>query len=41
MAGGIGRRRRSDAILVRDIRLHPIAPDEFAVEGYIRKEEDA
>lgn len=38
MAGGIGRRRRSDAIRVHSITLHSIAPDEFAVEGYIRKE---
>ena len=38
MAGGIGRRRRVDAIRVRDLQLHPIAPDEFAVEGYIVKE---
>ena len=38
MAGGIGRRRRIDAIRVRDVRLHSIAPDEFAVEGYIEKE---
>jgi diaminohydroxyphosphoribosylaminopyrimidine deaminase/5-amino-6-(5-phosphoribosylamino)uracil reductase len=35
MAGGIGRRRRADAIQVRDIILHRIPPDEFAVEGYI------
>ena len=35
MAGGIGRRRRADAIQVRSISIHPIAPDEFAVEGYI------
>lgn len=35
MAGGIGRRRRADAILVRDVTLHPIPPDEFAVEGYL------
>ena len=35
MAGGMGRRRRRDAIRVRDIRLHDIAPDEFAVEGYL------
>lgn len=35
LAGGIGRRRRSDAIRVHDITLHPIPPDEFAVEGYI------
>lgn len=35
MAGGIGRRRRADAIQVRRISIHQIAPDEFAVEGYI------
>jgi diaminohydroxyphosphoribosylaminopyrimidine deaminase/5-amino-6-(5-phosphoribosylamino)uracil reductase len=35
MAGGIGRRRRADAIRVRDIQIHAVAPDEFAVEGYI------
>jgi diaminohydroxyphosphoribosylaminopyrimidine deaminase / 5-amino-6-(5-phosphoribosylamino)uracil reductase len=38
VAGGVGRRRRSDAIRVRDTQVHPIAPDEFAVEGYIVKE---
>jgi diaminohydroxyphosphoribosylaminopyrimidine deaminase/5-amino-6-(5-phosphoribosylamino)uracil reductase len=41
MAGGIGRRRRMDAIRVRDLQLHPIAPNEFAVEAYIVKELDA
>jgi diaminohydroxyphosphoribosylaminopyrimidine deaminase/5-amino-6-(5-phosphoribosylamino)uracil reductase len=35
LAGGIGRRRRSDAIQVRGMTIHPIPPDEFAVEGYI------
>lgn len=35
LAGGIGRRRRSDAIRVRDVSIHPIPPDEFAVEGYL------
>jgi diaminohydroxyphosphoribosylaminopyrimidine deaminase/5-amino-6-(5-phosphoribosylamino)uracil reductase len=35
LAGGIGRRRRSDAIRVHGITLHPIPPDEFAVEGYL------
>jgi diaminohydroxyphosphoribosylaminopyrimidine deaminase/5-amino-6-(5-phosphoribosylamino)uracil reductase len=38
MAGGIGRRRRVDAIRVKDLQLHNIAPNEFAVEGYIVKE---
>jgi len=35
LAGGIGRRRRSDAIRVHGIVIHSIPPDEFAVEGYI------
>jgi diaminohydroxyphosphoribosylaminopyrimidine deaminase/5-amino-6-(5-phosphoribosylamino)uracil reductase len=35
LAGGIGRRRRSDAIRVRNITIHSIPPDEFAVEGYL------
>lgn len=38
MAGGVGRRRRSDAIRIRDVRLHSITPDEFAVEGYVLKD---
>ncbi len=38
MAGGVGRRRRSDAIRVRDIQLHPISTDEFAVEGWVEKD---
>jgi len=37
VAGGVGRLRRSDALLVRDIRLHSIPPDEFAVEGWVEK----
>jgi diaminohydroxyphosphoribosylaminopyrimidine deaminase/5-amino-6-(5-phosphoribosylamino)uracil reductase len=35
MAGGIGRRRRSDAIQLHNLSIHQIPPDEFAVEGYI------
>jgi diaminohydroxyphosphoribosylaminopyrimidine deaminase/5-amino-6-(5-phosphoribosylamino)uracil reductase len=35
LAGGIGRRRRSDAIRIHGITLHSIPPDEFAVEGYV------
>jgi diaminohydroxyphosphoribosylaminopyrimidine deaminase/5-amino-6-(5-phosphoribosylamino)uracil reductase len=35
LAGGIGRRRRSDAIRVHNVTVHPIPPDEFAVEGYL------
>ena len=37
VAGGAGRRRRMDAILLHDIKVYPIAEDEFAVEGYVRK----
>jgi diaminohydroxyphosphoribosylaminopyrimidine deaminase/5-amino-6-(5-phosphoribosylamino)uracil reductase len=39
MAGGTGRLRRSDAILLERTSLHPIPPDEFAVEAYIRRED--
>jgi diaminohydroxyphosphoribosylaminopyrimidine deaminase/5-amino-6-(5-phosphoribosylamino)uracil reductase len=35
LAGGIGRRRRVDAIKVQRVTVHPIPPDEFAVEGYL------
>jgi diaminohydroxyphosphoribosylaminopyrimidine deaminase/5-amino-6-(5-phosphoribosylamino)uracil reductase len=38
MAGGTGRRRRMDAILLHSIQVHSIAEDEFAVEGHVRKE---
>jgi len=37
MAGGMGRRRRADAILLEDVQVHPIAADEFAIEAYVRK----
>jgi diaminohydroxyphosphoribosylaminopyrimidine deaminase/5-amino-6-(5-phosphoribosylamino)uracil reductase len=37
VAGGIGRRRRADAIQMRDLSLHVITPDEFAVEGTVIK----
>lgn len=38
MAGGTGKLRRSDAILLERTTLHPIPPDEFAVEAYVRKD---
>ncbi len=38
LAGGTGRLRRMDAILLERTTLHPIPPDEFAVEAYIRKD---
>jgi diaminohydroxyphosphoribosylaminopyrimidine deaminase/5-amino-6-(5-phosphoribosylamino)uracil reductase len=37
MAGGTGRRRRMDAIMLHGIQVHSIAEDEFAVEGHVRK----
>jgi diaminohydroxyphosphoribosylaminopyrimidine deaminase/5-amino-6-(5-phosphoribosylamino)uracil reductase len=37
MAGGTGRRRRMDAIVLHGIHVHPIAEDEFAVEGHVMK----
>lgn len=37
VAGGTGRSRRRDAIQLRDVTLHPIPPDEFAVESYLHK----
>jgi diaminohydroxyphosphoribosylaminopyrimidine deaminase/5-amino-6-(5-phosphoribosylamino)uracil reductase len=38
MAGGVGRLRRADAILLERTTLHPIPPDEFAVEAWLIKE---
>jgi diaminohydroxyphosphoribosylaminopyrimidine deaminase/5-amino-6-(5-phosphoribosylamino)uracil reductase len=38
VAGGAGRPRRKDAILLESLTVHPIPPDEFAVEGYLRHE---
>ncbi len=37
VAGGTGRLRRADAILLERVTLHPIPPDEFAVEAYVEK----
>jgi len=37
VAGGIGRRRRADAIRLANISLHVVTPDEFAVEGTVVK----
>jgi diaminohydroxyphosphoribosylaminopyrimidine deaminase / 5-amino-6-(5-phosphoribosylamino)uracil reductase len=37
VAGGAGRRRRRDAIRVRNVGVHSIAPDEFAVEAWLDK----
>lgn len=35
VAGGAGRRSRNDAIRIRNMKLHQITPEEFAVEGYL------
>jgi diaminohydroxyphosphoribosylaminopyrimidine deaminase/5-amino-6-(5-phosphoribosylamino)uracil reductase len=37
VAGGTGRLRRTDAIQLSRVKLHPIPPDEFAVEAYVEK----
>lgn len=37
VAGGIGRRRRADAVRFRDVKLHPISSDEFAVEAWMQR----
>lgn len=38
LAGGIGRRRRSDAIQIHNVTIHQIPPDEFAIEGYVHRD---
>ena len=38
MAGGIGRRRRVDAIQLSGVQVHHIAADEFAVEAKVEKD---
>ena len=35
VAGGAGRRRRADAILFHDVKLHQITSNEFAVEAWL------
>jgi diaminohydroxyphosphoribosylaminopyrimidine deaminase/5-amino-6-(5-phosphoribosylamino)uracil reductase len=37
VAGGKGRQRRADALLLERLTVHPIATDEFAVEAYLKK----
>ena len=39
VAGGIGRRRRRDALNFENVKLHSISPDEFAVEAWVKREE--
>lgn len=37
VAGGRGRRRRADAMLFKDVRLHSMSRDEFAVEAWVAR----
>jgi diaminohydroxyphosphoribosylaminopyrimidine deaminase/5-amino-6-(5-phosphoribosylamino)uracil reductase len=37
LAGGTGRMRRADAILLERTKIHMIPPDEFAVEAYVMR----
>lgn len=38
VAGGVGRRRRVDALRFHNLKLHSITPDEFAVEAWLTKQ---
>jgi diaminohydroxyphosphoribosylaminopyrimidine deaminase/5-amino-6-(5-phosphoribosylamino)uracil reductase len=38
VAGGQGRMRRADAILLERLTIHPISTNEFAVEAYVVKQ---
>ena len=40
VAGGVGRRRRADAIRFRDLKVHPITANEFAVEAFLEKNQE-
>ena len=37
VAGGPGRMRRVDAIMLERVTVHPVSTDEFAVEAYVTK----
>jgi diaminohydroxyphosphoribosylaminopyrimidine deaminase/5-amino-6-(5-phosphoribosylamino)uracil reductase len=37
VAGGPGRMRRVDAIMLERVTVHPVSTDEFAVEAYVSK----
>ncbi len=41
MAGGVGRRSRSDAIRLHGVQIHSVGLDEFAVEAYMEKRDAA
>ncbi len=38
VAGGAGRQRRADAMLLERLTVHPVSKDEFAVEAYLVKD---
>jgi diaminohydroxyphosphoribosylaminopyrimidine deaminase / 5-amino-6-(5-phosphoribosylamino)uracil reductase len=38
VAGGPGRMRRADAMLLDRVKIHPVSKDEFAVEAYLVKD---
>lgn len=38
VAGGRGKRSRAEALLFHNVTLHPIPPDEFAVEAYVHRD---
>jgi diaminohydroxyphosphoribosylaminopyrimidine deaminase / 5-amino-6-(5-phosphoribosylamino)uracil reductase len=38
VAGGAGMKRRVDAIRMRNVEVHPVPPDEFAVEAWVVKD---
>lgn len=37
VAGGLGKRRRADAMLLHGLKLHPMGMDEFAVEAWVTR----
>lgn len=37
VAGGIGKMSRAEAIVLKNVTIHPIPPEEFAVEAYVVK----
>lgn len=38
VAGGVGKRRRKDALQFHNVKLHTIGDDEFAVEAWVRRD---
>ncbi len=41
MVGGVGRRTRAGALLLENLKILPVAKDEFAVEAYVVKQATA